>query len=116
MRALREDGRWVSVLQVENNLKLIPATGVYAVKCSLGHKELKGIMNIGYRPTFEDDKRFAVEVHIFKFDRDIYGEELGLEFVKRIRPERKFNSKEGLIAQIENDKIKAAKILNVDYK
>lgn len=100
-------------LDIDNSMKLIPLSGVYAVKCSLEGEELNGVMNIGYRPTFEDDNQLVVEVNIFNFNRDIYGKKLKIDFIKRIRPERKFSSKEELISQIENDKAEAAKVLEV---
>jgi riboflavin kinase/FMN adenylyltransferase len=95
----------------ENNNKLIPLKGVYAVRCQLNDEEIFGVMNIGTRPTFEEDGNLVIEVHLFDFNKDIYGEKLKIELVSRIRNEVKFNSKEELIYQIEKDKKKAIQIL-----
>lgn len=101
-------------LQLGNQNKLIPQNGVYAVGCSLNDDQLYGVMNIGYRPTFNDTKELVPEVHIFKFNRNIYGDTLKINFIKRIRPEKKFDSKDELITQIELDKQKAAEIMEVE--
>ncbi|MCF8240387.1 MAG: bifunctional riboflavin kinase/FAD synthetase [Melioribacteraceae bacterium] len=87
--------------------KLIPKTGVYVVGCVLGNEKHYGVMNIGYRPTFENSKHLVAEVHIFNFSRNIYDEILKIEFIKRIRDEKKFASADELIHQIENDKKEA---------
>lgn len=100
-------------LQMFNTSKLIPQNGVYAVGCELNNEKLSGVMNIGYRPTFNDTAELVPEVHLFNFNRMIYGEVLKINFIKRIRAEKKFNSKEELIEQIELDKKKAAEILDV---
>lgn len=90
--------------------KLIPAYGVYAVK--VHYKELlyKGMMNIGKRPTV-DGMNMTIEVNIFDFDKEIYGEELKIEFVDRIRDEVKFSDIEALKKQIILDKIQVLSIL-----
>lgn len=100
-------------LKMGNPNKLIPQTGVYAVGCELNGEHLSGVMNIGFRPTFADTEELVPEVHLFNFSRNIYGEVLKVNFIKRIRAEIKFNSKEDLINQIEVDKKKAAEILQV---
>lgn len=83
-------------------IKLLPPAGVYAVWVTLNKERLKGALNIGKRPTFED-KEFAVEVHIFDFNKNIYGETLKIELIKRIREEKKFSSIEELKKQIRKD-------------
>lgn len=98
-------------IATENPNKLIPLKGVYAVRCKLGEEPLYGVMNIGTRPTFESEGKLVIEVHLFDFNRDIYGQDLSIELVNRIRDEVKFNSKEELIYQIEKDKKKAIQIL-----
>ena len=100
-------------LQLGNPDKLVPQNGVYAVGCELNDENLFGVMNIGFRPTFTDKKELVPEVHLFNFNRDIYGEILKVKFMKRIRAEKKFESKEELINQIEADKQKAAEVLEV---
>ena len=81
---------------------IIPSDGVYAVRLFVRDKYYNGIVNIGMRPTF-DAKTMAIEVHIFDFDEDIYGEELTVYFAGKIRDERKFASAEALIDQINAD-------------
>lgn len=100
-------------LSLSSSNKLIPQRGVYAVGCELNGDVLNGVMNIGYRPTFADTEELVSEVHLFNFDRDIYGETLKVKFMRRIRAEKKFASKEELITQIELDKKEAAKVLAV---
>ena len=101
-------------LNVGNPNKLIPQTGVYAVGCVLNGEKLNGVMNIGYRPTFDDITELVPEVHLFNFNRNIYGEILKVNFIQRIRAEKKFASKDALINQIELDKKEAAKVLAVE--
>lgn len=101
-------------LNVGSSSKLIPQSGVYAVGCEMNGEELKGVMNIGYRPTFDDVTELVPEVHLFNFNSTIYGEVLKVNFIQRIRAEKKFGSKEELIKQIELDKKEAAKVLAVD--
>ena len=87
--------------------KLIPASGVYAVHVLLqkgGQKrEYKGMMNIGYRPTVNGKERI-IEVHIFKFDEDIYNEILVVSLVAHTRKELKFAGLEALKTQLHKDK------------
>ena len=87
--------------------KLIPASGVYAVHVLLqkgGQKrEYKGMMNIGYRPTVNGKER-RIEVHIFKFDEDIYNEILVVSLVAHTRKELKFAGLEALKTQLHKDK------------
>lgn len=84
----------------------IPATGVYAVKILVQNKLYDGVCNVGYKPTFKnpEDKQLSIEVHILQFDKNIYGEEVKVEWFKRLRSEKKFDGIESLKAQIEKDK------------
>lgn len=97
-------------LHLEYENKLIPENGVYAVDVLLGNEKHKGMLNIGFKPTFETGQAFTIEVHILDFDREIYGEELKIHFKKRLRSEKKFDSKEALVAQLEIDKLKSLKL------
>ena len=92
-------------LLVENDQKLIPANGVYAVKVNIeGREELfKGMMNIGIRPTVNGTNR-VIEVNIFDFDEMIYGSTLKITLVKYLRSEIKFNGLDELKAQLARDK------------
>ncbi len=82
--------------------KLIPPPGVYGVKVITKGKSFFGAMNIGRNPTFED-KELSVEVHLFDFSGDLYGEILKVEVLKFVREEKKFASPEELSLQIRND-------------
>lgn len=84
----------------------IPPGGVYAVKARLGPKLLSGILNIGTRPTFHiysHELEPTIEVHLFGFNKNIYGRDMEVVFVKKIRGERKFRSKTELVEQIKRD-------------
>lgn len=98
-------------IQMDSDKKLIPANGVYAVIATVDSETYKAVMNIGYRPTVTDEKELRLEVHLFDFDRDIYGEDLSVEFIERIRPEVKFDSFEDLKKQIVLDCERAREIL-----
>jgi riboflavin kinase/FMN adenylyltransferase len=92
--------------------KIIPGYGVYAVKVELGSYTYYGMLNIGTRPTFNNnaDNR-SIEVNIFDFEGDIYGKEITLKFVAKIREEQKFENIDMLVAQLGKDKVAALKIL-----
>ena len=83
--------------------------GVYAVRVNLKNKRLnlKGIANLGYRPTFKQ-KKILLEVHIFNFSGNLYNKYLSVEFIKFIRKEKKFNNVNQLRKQIKSD-LKIAK-------
>ena len=92
--------------------KLIPAIGVYAVKVVVEGNEWAGVINIGRRPTFNENDRVIPEVHILGFNGYIYGKKIEVKFVERLRGEIKFSSKEELIEQIKKDKEKSLEILS----
>lgn len=93
--------------------KIIPSHGVYAVKVRLeGHDELlNGMMNIGHRPTF-GGKSATLEVNIFGFSGDIYGQTIDVLFFKKLRDERQFNSIEALVEQLKEDEREVKRIFN----
>ena len=91
--------------------ELCPKAGIYAVTGECRGKPFKGVANIGYSPTFENHE-FTVEVHIFDFDDNIYGEKILVNFIKRIRDEIKFLSIPELIDQIKKDITTAREILS----
>lgn len=93
-------------LQLHEDYKLIPAHGVYAVRATHGDNRYKGMLNIGTRPTVDGTNR-TIEVNLFDFDKDIYGENLKIELLKYLRPEQKFESLDALKEQIQRDKINA---------
>jgi len=94
--------------------KKLPAVGVYATKVVLHGKIYQGITNVGYRPTFEQRDLPSIETHILDFDGNIYGENLKLQFIQRIRDEQKFSGVEEFLAQIERDKATARGIFSHD--
>lgn len=107
-------------LKVEDENKLVPGNGVYAVEIlqpesKPGHQEFavkifKGMMNIGYRPTVDGSKR-VIEVNIFNFDKEIYGETLTVTLKKYLRSEVKFSGIEELKKQLGKDKKEAVLVL-----
>ncbi len=100
-------------LHINDEEKLIPANGVYAVKikgvCS-NHQALNGMMNIGIRPTVDGQKK-VIEVNIFDFDQDIYEQYITVMVYEFIRGEVKFNGLDALKDQLNKDKISATAIL-----
>ncbi len=90
-------------LSVSNPDKLIPANGVYAVKVYLEGHEYKGMLNIGHRPTLDNGAQRSIEAHILHFSSDIYQKTMRIEFVDRIRDEKKFRRVEELVAQLGRD-------------
>ena len=89
---------------------LEPALGVYAVRVEVGGKAYGGVANFGRRPTF-DKKDVLLEVHIFDFNEDIYGQQIVVSFITYLRPEMKFTGLEALKAQIAKDSEKAREVL-----
>ncbi len=106
-RVGRKIGYPTANIEVEDSGKLVPHSGVYAVKASFfnGHLggSVSGMMNIGYRPTLDNGDKRSIEVHLFDFNADIYSERIRIEFVAHIRDERKFNSIEELQSQLAAD-------------
>lgn len=91
-------------IALEDSAKLIPASGAYAVWAITDGERMPAMMNIGTRPTF-DGSHQTLEVHILNKDvGDIYGETMTVEFVERLRPERRFESWEALKEQLEEDR------------
>lgn len=91
--------------------KLIPKNGVYFVKAIVEHDEYYGMMNIGYRPTVSKGNEIFIEVNIFDFDKDIYGKKIKVVFKEYIREEKKFNSLDELVNQLNKDKQECKKHL-----
>ena len=96
---------------VRDHHKLIPKVGSYAVYFYLNNKRYKGMMNIGQRPTIHQIAKTTIEVHIFDFKEDIYNNEVKVEFVDRIRDEKKFENIEELKKQLEIDENKCLNLL-----
>lgn len=108
---VRGDGRGKGLgfptANIASKHTIIPSDGVYAVRLVVRERVYDGIANIGMRPTF-NKKVLAIEVHVFNFSEDIYGEDISLYFLRKIREEKKFKGAEALVTQIKSD-IEAAK-------
>lgn len=100
----REIGFPTANIMVKETYKLIPGDGVYAVDVYVNNVEYKGMLNIGIRPTLDKHEN-VTEVNIFDFDQNIYGEEIVINFRKRIRDEVKFNDLSSLKNQLIKDKL-----------
>lgn len=93
--------------------KMIPANGIYACWAYLHSRKYQAAVNIGINPTFTPDKQIPnVEAHILDFRNEIYGEDVKLEFVARLRNEMRFESVEALLEQIWKDIEDTKRILN----
>lgn len=97
---------------IEDQDKLIPKNGVYAVYVYIEGERYKGMLNIGVRPTINNDKRRTIEVHIFDFNEDIYGKTVRLELHSFMRDEAKFEGLDALIAQLKKDEINSRALLS----
>ena len=91
--------------------QVVPATGVYATRLTVNGRNLDSVTNVGFRPTFGSSQLLTVEAHVFELNENIYGQRVSLEFVSRLRAERKFNSVDELKAQIVEDSRQAKEIL-----
>ena len=92
-------------MQVYEPLKLVPGNGVYFVKVETLGRKLFGMCNVGCRPTVGVGNARTIETNIFDFDEDIYGLDIKLTFVDKIRDEIKFGSLDALREQLDKDRI-----------
>ncbi|HVO75334.1 MAG TPA: bifunctional riboflavin kinase/FAD synthetase [Ignavibacteriaceae bacterium] len=92
--------------------KLLPALGIYAAEIIVAENKLFGLLSVGRRPTFYDAGEIIPEAYIFDFNKDIYGKNITVKLVERIRGEEKFGSADELIAQMKKDKETGFEILN----
>lgn len=99
-------------LKILNEEKIIPGNGIYAVYAQIegSAQRLKGMMSIGFRPTVDGKKR-VVEVNLFDFDEEIYGQTVKVYVKKFLREEVKYDSLEALVKQIDQDKIDSLNVL-----
>ena len=89
----------------------LPKVGVYSAYIRIDNKWFKAMVNIGYNPTFNQVSHVSVEAHILDFNKNIYGKNISLEFVKYLRDEIKFNSVNNLILQMDQDLLSVRKSL-----
>lgn len=100
----RELGFPTANIDIESEIKLLPANGVYAVEVILNNEMTHhGMMNIGTRPTIGDNDKLSIEINLFDFDDEIYDQYLTVRLLSRVRPEHRFSSLEELKAQIIQD-------------
>lgn len=97
-------------ISIEEEYKLLPSDGAYAVLVDVADDQYKGMMNIGFKPTIGGNER-TIEVHIFNFEEDIYHKDITIRFVEALRKEMKFESIAGLKSQLQLDKELALNIL-----
>jgi riboflavin kinase/FMN adenylyltransferase len=90
--------------------EVLPAFGVYAVHADVGGRRFQGVASIGIRPTF-DAGPVSIEVYLFGFEGDLYGQQMEVSFVKRLRGEEKFADVDSLVRQIRKDVDEAMQIL-----
>jgi riboflavin kinase/FMN adenylyltransferase len=90
-------------IEISNPHKLIPASGVYAVKIKIDNEFYKGALSIGYRETVFDNSKLTIEVFILDFDGDLYNKDLDMIFVDYLRPQIKYENWDLLKVQIEKD-------------
>ncbi len=108
----RELGFPTANIKLSSQEKLLPASGVYAVKVIVENENYTGLLSIGKRPTFYNQGELVSEVYIYDFNREIYGAKVTTELVERLRGEVKFNSADELINQMNLDKENGYKIFN----
>jgi riboflavin kinase / FMN adenylyltransferase len=110
----RELGFPTANIIIDNQDKLLPAIGIYAVEFFITNDDKKytGVMSIGKRPTFYDEGKITTEVYVFDFDKDIYGADVTVNVVDRIRGEEKFSTADELVIQMKKDVEAGMEILN----
>lgn len=91
-------------MQLYEPLKLVPANGVYQVKVETLGQTYTGMCNIGVRPTVGAGNARTIETHILDFNEDIYGLDITISFLRKVRDERRFDSLDDLRAQLERDR------------
>jgi riboflavin kinase/FMN adenylyltransferase len=91
-------------IRIDDQQKIIPATGVYAVEMDVAGTTCRGMMNVGWRPTIEEEKLDRkIEVHLFDFQKEIYDEACQIRILQFVRAEHKFPNLEALKVQIQRD-------------
>lgn len=106
----RQIGYPTANLEVERQNKIIPKAGIYAVHIHHNHQRYDGMLYIGHRPTLNGQSQ-SIEVNLFDFDGDLYGQTLYVEFIEKVREDAKFDSLDALKRQITIDKENTVKVL-----
>lgn len=118
-RVVKGDGRgrmigFSTANLLTDNEVIIPANGVYITKTNCNSRSYYSVTNIGYNPTFKLNFNITIETHILNFERDIYGEEISILFLKKIRNEKKYSSVDDLVQQIREDIYSARQYFQID--
>ncbi len=112
----KEIGFPTANIDVKDPHKLIPGEGIYAVYVHYNDHRYDGMLYLGNRPTLEDHNNYVCEVNIFDFKKEIYGEQLKIDFVRRIRDDEKFPGLDALKKQLIQDKANALAVLGQTSK
>lgn len=96
---------------IKEDYKIIPKDGVYLIKSKIDNIEYYGMMNIGHRPTIGDNEK-SIEVHLFNFNYNIYGNKISVDILSKIRDEKKFSSIEALKEQLKKDEALCLKLIS----
>lgn len=99
-------------IELTNHSKLVPDNGVYAVKLRLKNRTHLGMMNIGVRPTVSNSRHRVIEVHLFDFNKDFYGESVSITIYNHIRMEQTFSGLEALTEQLKKDEINSRRFFS----
>ena len=89
----------------------VAARGVYAALAEVGGSQYPAAVNVGIRPTFESDGKLLVEAHLIDFEGEIYGSNLRLAFLDRLRDERRFATADELVVQMNKDVARARQLV-----
>ncbi len=99
-------------INLDDNDKLLPGLGIYAAIVLIDNEEYKSLLSVGKRPTFYKNGEVIPEVYIYNFDKNIYGKQITVNVIEKIRSEEKFSSPEELISQMNKDSEAGIKIFN----
>jgi riboflavin kinase/FMN adenylyltransferase len=113
----RGTGMGFPTVNLSINAKMaIPPDGVYATRAYINEQEFQAMTNIGKRPTFGDSNERTIESYVLNYNQYIYGEDVKIEIIQRLREEKRFNSIEELKKQIAEDVKRGAEILNAHHQ
>ena len=103
-------------IELSNKKKLLPGNGIYVVSVHWRRQSFYGMASIGVRPTFVDHGARTLEVHVLDFHGDLYGQEVEIELLQRLRDEIKFDSAKELIAQMDRDREQTLRVVEEHTK
>ncbi len=107
----RELGFPTANIELDDKLKMLPALGIYFVETSIDDKKHFGLLSIGKRPTFYSSGEITPEVYIYDFSDDIYGKDITIKIIERLREEIKYDSADELIVQMNKDKFTGVELI-----